>query len=427
MTLAAHTPAMPTARPGVSLESVGHFFVALCFLSSFFVKVEPAVCDLMFFAAMPFFLHGGLKMTPAIGLLMLGLVFYNLNGLTSYMGIDDTQENAGQWVFTSFYMSLSAVFFAAYIAQDPEPRFQFIMKYLYWGATIGSILGLIGYFHVTSFSAYFIKFERVVSTFKDPNVFSTYLILPAVAMFVSLVTGRMKMSLLNVGRMLIIAAALFLAFSRGAWTDFIVASSLALVLSFLLSPSANQRNGIVFKLVLALVAIGMLLALLLSVPAIRDLFLDRFTLVKDYDAGELGRFGNQKNSIPMLLERPLGFGPLQFAHFFREDPHNSFLNSFISFGWLGGCTFLTLVVMYIASGIKASLTRSSFQASAIVVGACLTAVLAQGFQIDSEHWRHLYWLIGITWGFFTASLELPCRNETEEDYLAGWQGKTITE
>jgi len=428
MTLAVQP--LTSAKAGFSLESIGHIFVALMFLSSFFVMIEPALCDLMFFAAVPFFLFSGLRLTPAIGLLFFGLIVYNVCGLASYIQlIGDSQplgedsDKTGIWVFTSFYMSMSAVFLAAYVAQDPEPRFQFVMKYLYWAATITSVLGLVGYFHISSFSKNLLMFDRIVSTFKDPNVFSTYLILPGVAMFINLVTGRMPMTLLNMGRMLIIAAAIFLAFSRGAWTDFVVASGLALTLSFFLSPSLNQRNSIIFKAVLALVAMGLLLFVLLSIPTIRDLFLDRFTLVKEYDAGEMGRFGNQRNSIPLLLERPFGFGPLHFTDHFQENPHNTFINAFSSFGWFGGVAFLTLVVLYISAGIKASMTRSSFQASAIIVGACLTAILAQGFQIDTEHWRHLYYLIGITWGFFAASLTRETAEETEDDYLAGWHGE----
>lgn len=430
MTLAAQPLTSVKVTPRLSLENIGHFLVAMMFLSSFFVVVEPAVCDLLFFAAVPFFLFGGLRITPAIGLLFIGLIFYNVCGLASYIQlIGDSQplgeatDKTGVWVFTSFYMSMSAVFIAAYIAEDPEPRFHFIMKYFYWAATIASVLGLIGYFHISSFSKSLLLYDRIVSTFKDPNVFSTYLALPAVALFINLVTGRMPMSLLNIGRMLIIAAALFLAFSRGAWTVFILASGLALTISFLLSPSRSQRNSIIMKLVLALVAMGLLLFILLSVPTIRDLFLDRFTLVKEYDAGEMGRFGNQRNAIPLLLERPFGFGPLHFTDYFRENPHNTFVNAFASFGWLGGAAFLTLVVMYISAGIKASLTRTAFQASAIVVGACLTAILAQGFQIDTEHWRHLYYLIGITWGFFAASVTPKAEDVEEENYLAGWQGQ----
>ncbi|MBG1233844.1 O-antigen ligase family protein [Aestuariivirga litoralis] len=423
MTLATEPRFAPASPSRVTLEGVGHLLVALIFFSSFFVKIEPALCDLLFFAAIPFFLYDGLKITPAIGLLFFGLVVYNLAGFLSYMHIEDTDLPAGQWVFTSFYMSLSAVFFAAYIAYDPERRFRFIMRYWTWGAVIGSGLGLMGYFHLTGLSKYLLLYERVVSTFKDPNVFSTYLVLPSVALFLALVSGRARVTLINLFSLGIMLAALFLAFSRGAWTDFIMAAGLGIILTFLMSPSRGQRDGIVLKVVVAVVGMALMLTLLLSIEPIRNLFLDRFTLLKDYDAAEMGRFGNQRNAIPILLQLPFGFGPLQFTNFFREQPHNTYLNAFVAFGWLGGMIFPCLVVLYIGAGIKASLSKTSFQASAIASGACMTAVLVQGFQIDTEHWRHLYWLIGITWGFFAASLEPEFRHEPEQDYLDGWRGR----
>ena len=61
------------------------------------------------------------------------------------------------------------------------------------------------------------------------------------------------------------------------------------------------------------------LAALLSNDAVQDMFEDRATVLKSYDSGEFGRFGNQANAIPMLIERPLGFGPLLFGQIFAKD------------------------------------------------------------------------------------------------------------
>ena len=36
--------------------------------------------------------------------------------------------------------------------------------------------------------------------------------------------------------------------------------------------------------------------------------------------------------------------PRHFRYIFGEDPHNVFLNAFASYGWLGGVSFLTLIV-----------------------------------------------------------------------------------
>jgi O-Antigen ligase len=401
-------------------ESIGNFFIALTFLSSFYVKFEPAVCDLMFFLSMIFFFRSGLRITPVVTPLFLCLLIYNVSGLVSYIQIVDDPYSSWQFVVTSFYMGLAGFFFAAYVAEDPEKRFQFIMKYYIWAATIASILGLAGYFHVAALASQFSNMGRIVSGFKDPNVFSTFLILPTVVLLQGLMLGKMRLSILNIACLLLLWVALFLAFSRGAWINFCVSTGMMIFLSLLNSPDQKQRAGIILKAVAAIAVIVLILVALLSIEETRNLFLDRFTLVKDYDVGETGRFGNQLNSIPMLLERPFGFGPLQFAVYFHQAPHNTFLNAFASFGWIGGMTFFTLVVLNFYVGLRTILVRSPFQASAIAVYSCLIAVTLQGVQIDTEHWRHLYWMIGILWGFFAAAMSHAGSGSLSNQFFSGW-------
>jgi hypothetical protein len=46
--------------------------------------------------------------------------------------------------------------------------------------------------------------------------------------------------------------------------------------------------------------------------------------------------------------------------------------------------------------------RSSVQSAAIPVWSCLFVQMAQGFQIDTDHWRHLYLLLGALYGLAAA-------------------------
>ncbi len=417
----------PAQAHGLQAETVGHFFVALIFLTSFYVKIEPAVCDLMFFAALVFFYRSGLSLPPTLAPLFLCLLVYNVAGLVSYIMIENEIFSSWQYVITSFYMSVSGFFFAAYIAADPEKRFQFVLKYYFIGATIASILGLLGYFQPGLFAGQFLDMGRAVSGFKDPNVFSTYLILPAVAMLQALMLGKKRYSLLNIISLLAIMMGLFLAFSRGAWINFVMASGLMIFLSWLNSVDQRQRVGIVLKAIVVLMVMAVILAALLSIKETQSLFLDRFTLLKEYDSGEMGRFGNQRNAIPMLLMRPFGFGPVQFTMYFREAPHNTFVNAFSSFGWVGGLTFFTLVVLNLFVGFRLVFMRTPFQASAIAVFSCLMAITFQGVQIDTEHWRHLYWMTGILWGFFAAAHMRGDAGFSPREILAGWRGTVIAE
>lgn len=192
-------------------------------------------------------------------------------------------------------------------------------------------------------------------------------------------------------------------------------TAMLVVLTFMLTPSLKLRGRIVIITVLGILVSAAMLMVLLSIPEFKHLFFDRFTLVKSYDAGETGRFGNQLNAIPMLVERPFGFGPRQFSAYFGEDPHNSYINGFSAYGWLGGIMYILIVISTIWVGFRTVLIRTPWQSWAIVVFCPLTMTLLQSIQIDVDHWRHLYWMIGMMWGMYAASWAYVREHGTQTD------------
>ncbi len=424
MTLAP-TPTAP-ALFGLTAAKVRAILVSMVFITSFFVKMEPAPSDLFFMLALAFCLTGGLRFTPAIMPLFLLLLTYNVSVLISYTMIPYDMLDSKAFIFGLVYTTMSGVFFAAYISEDPLVRYQQIAKAYWVGATIGGFLGLVSYFKVEPLYTYFPDFGgRALGGYKDPNVFSTWLVLPMVTMLQAFILGTLRLRPIAIISFLMIFASLFLAFSRGAWINGLMACAMTIGLTYLLSPSRQLRGRIVFSAVLGIALLAVILVILLSIPATRELFLDRFTLVKDYDAGETGRFGNQLNSIPKLMQLPFGFGPYQFVAMYNLAPHNTFLNSFASGGWLGGFSFMLFVLSSIVVGFRTILARTPFQAYAIPVYSCYIAVTFQGVQIDTEHWRHLYWMTGLVWGFFAASLAYGIRPPSFEEIAAGWNLKGI--
>jgi O-Antigen ligase len=387
-----------------TVEKAQAFLVSMIFISSFYVKFEPAPCDVFFGIALIFCLGSGLNLTTTIMPLFLFLLIYNFAGLFSYMLVPYDALDSMAYLIGLAETSVSAVFFAAYIAADPVRRYEHIIRAYWIGATIGAALGLCSYFKIEPIYTLFPDFAgRALGGYKDPNVFSTWLVLPAITMLQGFILGTLRVRPLSVLSFLLIFLALFLAFSRGAWINAVMASVMMIGLTFLLSPSNGLRSRIVLSAIFGFAFLAVAIAILLSIPATRDLFLDRFTLVKEYDAGETGRFGNQLNAIPLLVQLPFGFGPYQFAAIFNLAPHNTFLNSFASAGWVGGFAYILLVVSNFFVGFKTVLLRTPFQPPAIAVYSCLVAVTLQGVQIDTEHWRHMYWMTGIVWGFFAAS------------------------
>ncbi len=424
-----------SARPSrFSLETIRTSCISAIFISSFFVKFEPALADLFSFIAILLFATSGLNLARSFATPLLFMIIYLLAGFISAIGIDQPVvppyfENPLQYSMVTAYISVVAILVAAYVAADPSRRYLQIERAWWIGATIGSIAGLMLYLGVKPLLIVFNSIGappdvgyafRVVGGYKDPNVFSTWLVFPVVSMAQALVLGRLRISIWSVFCLLVNTLALLLAFSRGAWFDVAVASFLTIGLSILLTPSLRQRRYVLLLSIGGAFLIAILLASLLSVPSLNAAFLDRFVLVKSYDAGETGRFGNQLNSIPMLLRMPMGFGPYQFEQIFGEAPHNTFLNSFASGGWIGGISYILWCLCTFYMGIKTMFTRSPYQAFAVPVVATFIVMTLQGLQIDNEHWRHWFWMMGLIWGLFAAMQNYISQGENPKVVLAGW-------
>ncbi len=399
------------ASASLSTETIGLIVVWLMFASSFVVIIEPAPCDFLALLAVLYWVATGMKMHTGVVPLTAILLSYNMGGFLSFIQVAGDSRGL-LFVATSFYMAIMAVFLACFISENTDRRIAWIMNGYVVGAVIAAAMGAAGRLDIAGLASVFTLHERATGLFKDPNVFSTYLVLPAVMLIQGFMLGNLKHKYISAVSLLIIVTALFLAFSRGAWINVVLSTVLVIGFTFVLTPSIAMRTRIVFFAIAVVAAMAIMLAVLLSIPELRELFFDRFTLLKSYDSGENGRFGNQLNAIPVLLQLPLGFGPGQFSNYFGIDPHNTFLNAFASYGWLGGISYFTLVFTSLVVGWKAIMTKSPWQNYSILFYSCLIAVMFQGVQIDSEHWRHFYWILGLTWGCFALSIRYRPQPQT---------------
>ena len=105
----------------------------------------------------------------------------------------------------------------------------------------------------------------------------------------------------------------------------------------------------------------------------------------------------------ILLAVAFGIGPLQFARFFWEDTHNSYLNSFMAGGWLSGFTYLTLAAVTVVAGLRFVFVATPWRATYLVVYAAYLGVAAESLVIDSDHWRHYFLILGALWGLMAVS------------------------
>ena len=363
--------------------------------------IEPSPYDFASLVAIPVWFLGGFKVHRTV-LPLFGLVaLYNLGGfigLVPYI----VEPEPTMFMLQSLYLALTTLVFALFFAEDTLRRAEIVLKFYAASTVLAAICGIVGYFGVGGLGELFSRYGRASGTFKDPNVLGSYLIMGAVYYVQLLVLGRTRHVVATGLALLVVVAGILLSFSRGSWGAFVVATLLSIALAFLTSTEAKLRRRIVVMGLVAIGVAGLVLLVLLALPNTRDVFLQRAALEQDYDEGVTGRFGNQVRSIPMLLERINGFGPLRFRLIFGLEPHNSYINAFASYGWLGGFAFLALVGLTTYVGFRLVWTPSPYRRAAQVFWPSLLVFLLQGFQIDIDHWRHVFLMLGAVWGIETA-------------------------
>lgn len=410
--IAQQPPVVPPRRALGSLDFWRKGVLWLLVASLWLVIIEPAPYELIFCLALLLFLpHGGLRV-PLVSLpFVAALVLYNYGGAIGLEGALDDKISIWFTVI-SFYMAVTGLFFCFLLTTETNERMVILRHAYVTAAVIGSITGILGYFDVAGLGAHWALSGRATGTFKDPNVFAPFLVPPFIFLAQDLLTGRSRRPVLAGFAILIIALGLFLAFSRGAWVNAAGSAVLLVVLTLMFSPSPALRNRVIFLSIAGSMVLALGAVAALQIPAVRQLYEIRASLAQSYDVGETGRFGSQIASIPRVLTQPAGMNPRHFRYIYGQDPHNVFLNAFASYGWIGGFTFFTLVVMSFWAGWRALKVPTPWQHHAIAIYCPLVAVLLQGVQIDTDHWRHLYLLLGCMWGLLGATLAYEARNKS---------------
>ncbi|AMJ59554.1 O-antigen ligase family protein [Bosea sp. PAMC 26642] len=371
--------------------------------SSGFALIEPSPYEVVFLLAVLVFALTGIRFSQKPLPLLVLLLLYNIGGAFSLIPWMDESASV-RFTAVSVYLMITAVFLAAIMDDDTMARLETLRRGYVFAAWCAGLAGVLGYFDVAGLSSVFSLYGRASGTFKDPNVLGPFLVPPIVFALQHVLIGRLGL-MRGLFLMSLPLAALFLTFSRGAWGNLAGSAILMVALTFLTTAGASRRARIVGLTMAAFVLMAAALLVALSFENIRSVFEMRASLDQSYDQGVTGRFGNQLRSIPLLLGEPNGFGPLRFRWFFPEDPHNVYINAFASYGWLGGFAWLGLTAATCYAGWTLVFRRSPWQNHAIVLWSVLFVTILQGLQIDTDHWRHFYLMLGLVWGL--AALRVP--------------------
>jgi hypothetical protein len=354
-------------------------------------------------AAIVIFFATGLRLRLVFMPLLLLLFLVNIGYSISATPLMDKPEVAN-WIATSWYMAVTVIFLAMVLSEDTAARLDMLRRGLIVGALIAATAGIAGYFNLVPGGRDLLTlYDRARGTFKDPNVFGAFLILPALFVLQSVVSdslGRAFRSTIALG---VIALAILLAFSRAAWGGLALTSAFMLVLMVLTSQSHRQRSRIIVMAVVAVIIAATLIAVLLSFDSIGDMFKQRASFDQSYDEGRFGRFGRHILGAEMALDLPFGIGPLQFSRYFPEDTHNSYLNAFMSGGWIAGVCYPALVFVTVIMGFRHVFVRVPWQRAYLAIFAAFLGMVGESFIIDTDHWRHFWMMLGAMWGMFAAA------------------------
>ncbi len=401
----------------LSIPKLQNALLWLLIFSSFFVFFEPAPYEILFVITGFVFLLTDFKLARPVSILILFLLLYNIGGVFSlYPFIEESAP--ATYIAITFYMCVSAIFFSGVFLSDTKRRIEIITHAWTAAAVIAAICGMMGYFDVAGSASVFTLYGRATGTFKDPNVLGPFLCGPAIFLIEGFFTARLKRPMASLLVLLIILGGIFFSFSRGAWGVTIVSAVLCGGLVIITSTSNAIRFRVILVGCLGLVLLAIVLATILSVDSIRDFFFERFVLLQDYDEGPRGRFGKLTSAISLLLERPNGIGPLHFTDYFPEAPHNAYINAFASYGWLGGVSYIAFIAATFRMGWTAVWKRTPWQSYYIALWSFTFIQYVQGLQIDTDHWRHLWLVLGATWGIGVASIKYAANLEVESDPVA---------
>jgi O-Antigen ligase len=367
------------------------------------VFIEPSPYEIFSLLAMIVFVAAGLTLRAALLPLAVLLVLTNIGYSISAAPLME-RASVLNWVLTSWYLAATAVFFAAALSVNTAERIGCLTRGYMAAAAIASLAAIAGYFRLLPGSEdLLLMYGRARGTFKDPNVLGAFLVLPVLLALGRVTAGRFADALRGGALLVLFTAALLLSFSRGAWGQLALAAVVMLFLTFVTTASPNQRMRIVLVALAATALACLFVAALLSIDMVADLFKERARFDQDYDAGHTGRFGRQMLGAVMALDVPLGIGPLQFNRYFPEDPHNSYLNAFMSGGWLSGLCYPSLVLLTLLHGLRAAFVATPWRPLTIAVYAAFVGAAGESLIIDTDHWRHYFLLLGTLWGLIIAT------------------------
>lgn len=384
------------------------FVIFIC--SGIVSALKPSPYDFLSLLVIPLWFVGGFKIYRGVAFILVLWCIFEIAGFAALMPYWN-EADPRLFQMQSLYLFFTVIFFTLFFSERTIERAELCLKAYTVSSVFCALLGIVSYFNVGGIGLLWSRDQgRAASTFDDPNLYGSYLILAAVYILHNLLLGTTKRTLLSTVMLAILLVGIFVSYSRGSWGALII-SSLVMGIVVYLTAGSHMRRRIALMSGVTIGIAALALFGLLSQPEVRTFFFERAAVAQTYDEGATGRFGNQIRSLPMLLERPAGFGPLRFRDFFQLEPHNSYIGAFANDGWIGGFTWIIITLSTCFIGFRLVFVKSPYRRLAQIYWPVLFSWLLQGLQIDIDHWRQLFLCFGAIWGMEAARLHWLARQK----------------
>lgn len=390
---------------GISLDSrtLGYAALSVTLAFSGFVYVEPSPFDLGIIALAGLYLLGGLVIPVTIVPMIVMLSGFILGGYIAAPFTEFFRDTIHHMNITT-YLSVAAIFIACIVSRESDRAFRAIFNGYMVAAVVAAIAGIIGYLAINDATfELFTKYGRARGTFKDPNVFAPFLIAPALFCLYRMFTSPALKTIPYLSVFACLSLAILLSLSRGAIGHLLASSLLMIIILLIVAPSPRFRGRLILWSVIIAITAPLAIAVALNIEGLSDAFANRFQLIQPYDSGGFGRFDGHHLALDYVLSAPLGIGFRAFATVWGADVHNVYLNVFLVSGWLGGFSYLALVITTCFRALQIAFIRGPMQYAGVILAATFLPLALLGMIIDTDHWRHFFVLLGLIWGISVSS------------------------
>lgn len=364
----------------VNLHLLRYMWLFILGISTCFVRWEPAPYDLLFFPIVGVFFLRTLVWSVDQAWFLSSLGLFLLSHFPALaLGLETAPSRTLFYTAVTFYLTLSAILLMAL----PERAGLFFLRGYEAAAIASALLGFLAFLRLPGLEALLWGESRAVGFFEDPNVFGAYLIPPLLLSLVRLEQGRKGWLFCAI----VLFLGIFASLSRGAWVNL----GVALMGWWLLRP--KRRLWLITTLVLLAVSIGLTTILVPQNPIAQRLGL------MPYDAD---RFSIQAQVLRSSLDSAFGYGPGLSEIVLDYATHNTYLRVVGEIGWLGLFSWLLAIGMSILWALYRALKRKSVWHE--VYFAALLGIAVESLVIDTLHWRHLWFLLGLIWAKYAPSI-----------------------